>query len=147
MQKSTLMKKETEGQDWKHDWYLVDAKGKTLGRLAVTIARILMGKHKPVYTPHVDVGDYVIVVNAGQINVTGDKRTQKKYYSYSGYPGGLSERNLAQVLAQFPTRPIEVAVRTMLPKSVLGRRMFKKLKVYAGAEHPHALQSPKPLDA
>lgn len=147
MQKSTLMKRETQGKDWQHDWYLVDAKGKTLGRLAVQIARILMGKHKAVYTPHVDVGDYVIVVNAAQVRVTGDKLTQKKYYSYSGYPGGLSERNLAQVMAQHPTRPLEEAVRTMLPKSVLGRRMFKKLKVYAGAEHPHQIQTPKALEA
>jgi large subunit ribosomal protein L13 len=147
MQKSTLMKKETEGKDWKHDWYVVDAKGKTLGRLAVQIARILMGKHKPVYTPHVDVGDYVIVLNAGHVSVTGDKLVQKKYYSYSGYPGGLSERNLAQVLAQYPTRPLEEAVRLMLPKSILGRRMFKKLRVYAGNEHPHTLENPKPLDA
>jgi large subunit ribosomal protein L13 len=146
MQKSTLMKKETEGKDWNHDWYLVDAKGQTLGRLAAKIAKMLMGKHKPIYTPHVDVGDYVIVVNAGHIKVTGDKLVQKKYYSYSGYPGGLSERNLAQLVAQFPTRPIEEAVRMMLPKSVLGRRMFKKLKVYAGAQHPHQLKNPKSLD-
>ncbi len=147
MQKSTLMKKETAGKDWKHEWYVVDAKGKTLGRLAVQIARILMGKHKPVYTPHVDVGDYVIVLNAGHIHVTGNKLEQKKYYRYSGYPGGLSERNLAQLLAQHPTRPLEEAVRTMLPKSILGRRMFKKLRVYAGGEHPHTLENPKPWDA
>jgi large subunit ribosomal protein L13 len=145
-QKTTLMKRETEGTAWNHDWYLVDATDQTLGRLAVRIARVLMGKHKPTYTPHVDVGDYVIVINAGRVRVTGKKLQQKIYYHYSGYPGGLSEKKLEHLLAQRPTRPIEEAVRTMLPKSVLGRRMFKKLKVYAGADHPHQRQNPKPLE-
>jgi len=128
------------------EWFVVDAEGKTLGRLASEIARILRGKHKPNYSPSVDVGDYVIVINAEKVRVTGRKLDQKIYYRHSGYPGGLKEIRLRDMLAKHPTRVIEHAVRGMLPKNRLGRRMFKKLKVYAGPDHPHHAQRPKPLD-
>jgi len=130
----------------KREWYVVDAEGKTLGRLASKIARILMGKHKPYYTPHLDTGDFVIVVNADKIRVTGRKLDQKMYYRYSGYPGGLKSVTLRKQLATRPERVIWAAVRNMLPKNKLGRAMLKKLKVYASPEHPHAAQQPKPLD-
>lgn len=125
-----------------HSWYIVDAEGKTLGRLASQIAAVLRGKHKPIFTPHVDCGDYVIVINAEKIHVTGQRLEQKKYYRHSGYPGGLREISLADQLERFPTRPVELAVKGMLPKNKLGRKMFKKLKVYAGTEHEHAAQQP-----
>ncbi len=127
-------------------WYVVDASGQTLGRLASRIAHILRGKHKPTYSPSVDVGDYVIVINAEKVRVTGRKLDQKIYYRHSGYPGGLKQISLRDQLAKHPTRVIEAAVRGMLPRNRLGRRMFKKLKVYAGPEHPHQAQNPKPLD-
>ncbi len=130
----------------KREWYVVDATGKTLGRLAAEIATILRGKHKPQYTPHVDVGDFVIVVNAEKIAVTGRKLDQKRYYRHSGYPGGLRSVTLRQQLERHPDRVIRAAVKGMLPKNRLGRRMLKKLKVYAGPEHPHQAQQPKPLD-
>jgi large subunit ribosomal protein L13 len=126
-------------------WYVVDAQGRVLGRLAARIATILQGKHKPIYTPHVDTGDFVVVINAGKIKVTGKKLEQKEYRRYSGYPGGLHSRKLGEMLERFPTRVIEQAVRRMLPKTKLGRAMFKKLKVYAGPEHPHEAQQPAPL--
>lgn len=132
--------------DIEREWWVVDAEGQTLGRLASRIAPILRGKHKPIYTPHVDVGDYVIVVNAAKINVTGDKLDSKMYYRHSGYPGGLKERPLREQLEKFPERPLEAAVKGMLPKTKLGRAMLRKLKVYAGAEHPHAAQQPTPLE-
>jgi len=128
------------------EWYVVDASGKTLGRLATEIARILRGKHKPQYTPHVDVGDFVIVINAEKIAVTGRKLDQKRYYRHSGYPGGLHSITLRRMLEKHPERVIRLAVKGMLPKNRLGRRMLKKLKVYAGPEHPHQAQQPKPLD-
>ncbi len=128
------------------DWYVIDAEGKTLGRLAAEIARRLRGKHKPVYTPHVDTGDYIVVVNAEKVAVTGNKRSDKKYYRHSEYPGGLKETNFEKLVALHPTRPIELAVKGMLPRNPLGRAMFRKLKVYAGPEHPHAAQQPKELD-
>ncbi len=128
------------------EWYVVDASGKTLGRLATEIARILRGKHKPQYTPHVDVGDFVIVINAEKIAVTGRKLDQKRYYRHSGYPGGLRSITLRRLLEKHPERVIRLAVKGMLPKNRLGRRMLKKLKVYAGPEHPHQAQQPKPLD-
>lgn len=128
------------------EWFVLDAEGKTLGRLAVRIATILRGKHKPIYTPHVDCGDYVIVVNADKVNVTGQKLDQKMYYRHSGYPGGLSEITLRKQLQIHPERVIAAAVRGMLPKNRLGRKMFKKLKVYAGPGHPHEAQQPKPFD-
>lgn len=127
------------------EWWVVDAEGQTLGRLATQIVAILRGKHKPIYTPHVDTGDFVIVINAEKIGVTGDKLDQKTYYQYSGYPGGLKERTLRTQLQRAPERVIEAAVRGMLPKTTLGRAMFRKLKVYAGPTHPHAAQQPKPL--
>jgi len=133
-------------EDIERQWYVVDAQGKTLGRLSSEIAKVLRGKHKPIYTPHVDCGDYVIVVNAKKVWVTGRKMDQKVYYRHSGYPGGLREVRLREQLDRFPERVIESAVKGMLPKNRLGRRMFKKLKVYAGTEHPHAAQQPQPLE-
>jgi large subunit ribosomal protein L13 len=133
-------------QDIERDWYVVDAQGQTLGRLASRVATILRGKHKPIYTPHVDCGDYVIVVNAEKVHVTGQKMTQKKYYRHSGYPGGLKEVTLRDQLQKFPERVIESAVRGMLPKNRLGRRMFKKLKIYSGSSHPHEAQQPQPIE-
>jgi large subunit ribosomal protein L13 len=127
-------------------WYVVDAEGQTLGRLASNVASILKGKHKPIYSPAVDCGDFVIVLNADKINVTGRRLEQKKYYRHSLYIGGLKEVSLRDQLQQHPERVIESAVRGMLPKNALGRKMFKKLKVYAGSEHPHQAQLPQPLE-
>lgn len=128
------------------DWYVVDATGKTLGRLASEIARRLRGKHKPVYTPHVDTGDYIIVVNAEKVQVTGNKRTDKIYYHHSGYPGGIKSISFEKLLQKAPERIIERAVKGMLPKGPLGRAMYRKLKVFAGPEHKHVAQQPKPLE-
>ena len=128
------------------EWYIVDAQGQTLGRLASRIATILKGKHKPIYTPHLDCGDFVIILNADKVRVTGRKMDQKFYYRYSGYPGGLSQISLRDQLDRHPERVLQAAVRGMLPKNKLGRQMIKKLKVYAGDEHPHAAQQPKPLE-
>ena len=133
-------------QDIQRDWYVVDAQGQTLGRLATRVATILRGKHKPIFTPHVDCGDYVVIINAEKIHTTGQKMTQKKYYRHSGYPGGLREIALKDQLQKFPNRVLESAVRGMLPKNRLGRKMFHKLKVYAGPNHPHEAQQPKPLE-
>jgi len=133
-------------EEVKREWYLVDAKGKTLGRLASEIAKILRGKHKPIYTPHVDCGDYVIVINAEKIRVTGKKLDDKIYYHHSGYMGGLKAIPLRRMLEKHPERVIELAVKRMLPKNRLGRAMLKKLKVYAGEEHPHQAQKPKKLE-
>jgi large subunit ribosomal protein L13 len=129
----------------KGDWYLVDATDKTLGRLCTELARRLRGKHKPEYTPHVDTGDYLVVINAGKVRVTGDKLRQKTYHRHSSKPGHLKTITLQDQLREYPTRAIEIAVKGMLPKNPLGRAMFLKLKVYGGAEHPHAAQQPKPL--
>jgi len=126
-------------------WYVVDATGLTLGRLASEVAKILRGKNKPIFTPHADTGDYVIVVNADKITVTGKKLDQKIYYHHSEYVGGMKEATLKEKLAKAPTEVIELAVKGMLPKGPLGRRMYKKLFVYAGAEHPHAAQKPEEL--
>jgi len=136
----------TKREDVQREWYVVDAAGQTLGRLASRVAHILHGKHKPAYSPAVDVGDCVIVVNAEKIHVTGRKLDQKIYYRHTGYPGNLKRTTLRNLLQKHPTRVIELAVRGMLPKNRLGRRMFKKLKVYAGPDHPHAAQQPKPLE-
>ncbi len=130
----------------KHDWVLFDASGKVLGRLAVEIARRLRGKHKPEFTPHVDTGDYIVVVNAGKLRVTGSKVEQKTYYRHSGHPGGVYATTYGKMQARFPTRALEIAVKGMLPKGPLGYAMFKKLKVYAGSDHPHSAQQPKALD-
>jgi large subunit ribosomal protein L13 len=138
--------KSAKEQDIQRDWYVIDAQGQTLGRLATRVATILRGKNKPLYTPHLDCGDYVVVVNAEKVHVTGQKMTQKKYYRHSGYPGGLREVTLRDQLQKFPNRVIEAAVRGMLPKNRLGRQMFKKLKVYAGPNHPHQAQQPKPME-
>ena len=127
------------------EWYLLDAADKPLGRLATEIARRLRGKHKPVFTPHVDTGDYIVVINAAQVAVTGNKRTQKMYHRYSGYPGGLKSASFEKMIEKHPTRVIEIAVKGMLPKGPLGRAMFRKLRVYPGAEHRHAAQQPQPL--
>ena len=128
------------------EWYLVDAEGKTLGRLATQIADTLRGKRKPQYTPHVDTGDFVIVVNAEKIHVTGNKLDQKRYYRHSGYPGGLRSRTLREQLDRRPTEVLRVAVKGMLPKNRLARQQITKLKIYAGPEHPHEAQNPKPLE-
>ena len=130
----------------KRDWYVIDADGKTLGRLSTEIARRLRGKHKAEYTPHVDTGDYIIVTNAAKMRVTGAKALDKRYYRHSGYPGGIKETTYGKMHARFPTRPLEIAVKGMLPKGPLGYAMFKKLKVYAGGEHPHSAQQPKSLE-
>lgn len=135
-----------KASDIKRDWYVVDAAGKTLGRLASEVAKVLRGKHKPIYSPHLDTGDYVIVINADRVVVTGKKLSDKMYYHHSMYPGGLKAANLETLLERHPTRVMYFAVRGMLPKNRLGRRMIKKLKIYAGADHPHAAQQPKPLE-
>lgn len=128
------------------EWFVVDAAGQTLGRMASNIARILRGKHKAIYSPHLDVGDFVIVVNAGKIAVTGRKMDQKTYYRHTGYPGGIRSINLRDQLQRHPTHVVRDAVKGMLPKNILGRKMLKKLKVYAGSEHPHQAQGPKVLE-
>ncbi|MEL0036353.1 MAG: 50S ribosomal protein L13 [Gammaproteobacteria bacterium] len=130
----------------KRDWYVIDAEGKTLGRLATEVARRLRGKHKAEYTPHVDTGDYIIVVNAEKVTVTGNKTSDKMYYSHTGYPGGIREINFEKLQARKPEMIIEKAVKGMLPRNPLGRAMFRKLKVYAGAEHNHTAQQPQTLE-
>src|SRR6201995_3312913 len=128
------------------DWYVVDAEGQTLGRLATQIADALRGKRKPTYTPHVDTGDFVVVVNAEKIAVTGNKLRDKRYYRHSGYPGGLKSRSLADMLERRPEEVIRLAVKGMLPRNRLARKQLTKLKVYAGPEHPHAAQKPQPME-
>ena len=127
------------------EWFIVDAENKTLGRLAAELAHRLRGKHKPEYTPHVDTGDYIIVINAEKVAVTGKKRTDKIYYHHTGYVGNLKSISFAEMIERTPERVIQAAVKGMLPKNPLGRKMFSKLKVYAGATHPHAAQQPKEL--
>lgn len=130
----------------KRDWYVIDADGKTLGRMASEIARRLRGKHKAEYTPHVDTGDYIVVINAGKIRVTGNKTLDKKYYTHTEYPGGIREESFEKLVARKPERVIEIAVKGMLPHNPLGRAMLRKLKVYAGASHPHTAQQPQELN-
>ena len=130
----------------KREWYFVDASGKVLGRLAAEIARRLRGKHKPEFTPHIDTGDYIVVVNADKLRVTGRKAQQKTYYRHSGYPGGLYSTSFAKLHARHPKRVLQMAVKGMLPKGPLGYAMLKKMKVYAGASHPHTAQQPKQLE-
>ena len=132
-------------EEVEHQWYLVDAEGKVLGRLATELAKILRGKNKPIYTPHVDTGDFVIVVNAGKVALTGKKMKDKIYYHHTGYPGGIREITAEKLLAKKPTEMIWIAVKGMLPKNSLGRQMIQKLKIYAGAKHPHEAQKPVPL--
>jgi large subunit ribosomal protein L13 len=136
----------TKPADVRREWFLVDADGKTLGRLATEIARRLRGKHKPEYTPHVDTGDYIVVVNAEKIHVTGNKLKQKIYYSHTGYIGNLKSITLEKQLQKAPERVIEHAVKGMMPRNKLGRAMFKKLRVYAGSEHQQQSQQPQALD-
>jgi large subunit ribosomal protein L13 len=128
------------------EWHVVDATGKTLGRLATQIATVLRGKHKPTYTPNLDTGDFVVVVNCERVAVTGDKMDTVRYYRHSRYPGGLKSRTMREQMARFPDRVIYEAVRGMMPKTKLGRAQMKKLRVYAGPEHPHTAQQPKPLE-
>ena len=135
-----------KAEEIERNWYVVDAEGKTLGRLATEVAKILRGKHKPIYTPHVDCGDYVIIINAEKIRVTGNRLDQKIYYRHSGYIGGLKEVPLRTMLERHPERVLQLAVKGMLPKNRLGRKMFKKLKVYASPDHPHAAQKPQVLE-
>lgn len=140
----TFIAKENEVE---RKWFVVDAEGAVLGRLATEAARRLRGKHKPIYTPFVDTGDFIVVINAEKVRLTGNKLEDKVYYSHTGYPGGLRSRTAKNILTgQFPERVIENAIRGMLPKNKLGRQMFRKLKVYQGAEHPHAAQKPEQLD-
>jgi len=127
------------------DWYVIDAEGKTLGRMAVVIADHLRGKNKPEFTPHVDTGDYIVVINAEKVHVTGNKAKNKMYHSHTGYPGGLKSISFEKLVEKAPERTIQSAVKGMLPKGPLGNAMFKKLKVYAGTEHPHTAQQPKEL--
>lgn len=129
----------------KRDWYVLDAEGLTLGRLATEVASRLRGKHKPEYTPHVDTGDYIVIVNAEKVNVTGNKAQDKIYYSHSGFPGGIKSITFDKLIQRAPERVIESAVKGMLPKNPLGRAMYRKLKVYKGAAHPHAAQQPQEL--
>ena len=133
-------------QDVDHAWYVVDAENQILGRLATEIASRLRGKHKPEYTPHVDTGDYIVVVNADKVRVTGSKFEDKMYYRHSGYPGGIKSMSFKDMQARHPERVVEKAVKGMLPRNPLGRAMFRKLKVYAGAEHPHSAQQPETLE-
>ena len=126
-------------------WYLIDAEGQTLGRLATEVARRLRGKHKTEYTPHVDTGDYIVVVNAEKVRVTGRKASDKTYYRHTGHPGGLKEATFTQMIERSPAKVIELAVKGMLPRNPLGRAMYRKLKVYAGQEHPHDAQQPETL--
>jgi large subunit ribosomal protein L13 len=129
-----------------HHWYLVDAEGKVLGRLAAGVARVLKGKHKPTYTPHTDTGDFIVVVNAGKVSLTGRKLKDKIYYHYTGYPGGIKAMSAEKLLAKKPTEMVRTAVKGMLPKTSLGRQMLQKLKVYAGPDHPHKAQKPVSLE-
>jgi large subunit ribosomal protein L13 len=132
--------------DRQRDWLLVDATGQTLGRLATQIADALRGKRKPAYTPHIDTGDFVIVINAERISVTGNKLRDKRYHRHSGYPGGLRSRSLAEMLERRPEEVLRLAVKGMLPRNRLGRKQLTKLKIYAGPEHPHAAQQPRPME-
>jgi large subunit ribosomal protein L13 len=132
--------------DIKQDWYIVDAEGVVLGRLASQVAQILRGKHKPIFTPHIDTGDFVIVINAEKVRLTGTKEEKKSYFHHTGYPGGVRVRSYNEMMAKYPERVIEKAVKGMIPHNRLGRQILKKLKVYAGADHPHAAQQPKPLE-
>ncbi len=133
-------------KDIERRWWTVDADGQILGRLATSVARLLMGKHKPTFTPFLDVGDHVVIINAEKIVLTGNKLDDKKYYRYSGYPGGLRETNPRRLLEEHPERVLEFAVKGMLPKGPLGRDMYRKLRVYAGSEHPHTAQQPEPYE-
>jgi len=146
MQRTYVAKNEQIGDSWDRKWYVVNADGKRLGRIASEIATILQGKHKPIYTPHVDTGDYVVVINAERVGLSGQKWDQKLYQRHSGWIGGLKEIPYRRLIQRRPTLPLREAVRRMLPKTKLGRRMLRKLKVYAGPEHPHRAQNPTELE-
>ncbi len=146
MQRTFVAKNQEMGTSWNRDWYVVNADGKGLGRMATEIATILQGKHKPIYTPHVDTGDYVIVINAERIALTGQKWDDKLYQRHTGHIGGLKEISYRKLIQRHPTLPVREAVRRMLPKSNLGRQMLRKLKIYAGPVHPHSAQEPKDLE-
>lgn len=133
-------------KDVDRKWYIVDAEGKNLGRVAARVAYVLRGKNKPYYTPHQEIGDYVIIINAGKIEVTGRKRQRKLYYHHSGYPGGMKVENFEKAIGRRPTFPMEHAIRGMLPNNRMGRKLFKNVKVYADERHPHAAQKPEPLE-
>ncbi len=145
MQRTFVAKNQEMGASWDREWYVVNADGKRLGRIATEIATILQGKHKPIYTPHVDTGDYVIVINAERIVLTGQKWDDKLYQRHTGYMGGLKEMSYRKLIQRHPTLPVREAVRRMLPKSTLGRQMLRKLKIYSGPVHPHTAQEPKEL--
>ena len=145
-QRTYVAKNEEVGTEWNRDWYVVNADGKRLGRLATEVATILKGKHKPIYTPHVDTGDYVVIINAERVALTGQKWDQKLYQRHTGYIGGLKEMTYRRLIERRPTLPVREAIRRMLPKSNIGRRMLRKVKIYAGPVHPHAAQSPKELE-
>lgn len=142
MKNSYMQKKE----DVKRNWYVIDAEGLTLGRLATKVATVLRGKHKPTFTPHIDCGDFVIVVNASKVNLTGDKLDKKIYYNHSGYTGGLRERTARTMKEQYPVEMVERAIKGMLPKGRLGRQMYRKLFVYADSQHPHMAQKPEKME-
>ncbi len=142
MKNSYMQKKE----EVVRNWYVIDAEGISLGRLAAKVSNVLQGKHKPTYTPHVDCGDNVIVINAEKVNLTGNKLNDKMYYNHSGYTGGLRERTAKEMIEKYPVEMVERAVKGMLPKTRLGRQMYKKLFVYAGSEHPHAAQQPEVME-
>lgn len=133
-------------KDVERKWWLVDAEGQTLGRLASRITTVLRGKHKPIYAPHMETGDYVVVVNAGKVKITGNKRTQKVYHRHSGYPGGLKTEVLGKLMTTKPTFALEHAIKGMLPRGKMGRKIFKNVKIYAGEEHPHEAQKPEKLE-
>ena len=145
MQRTYVAKNEEAGKAWNRDWYVVNADGKHLGRLASEVATILQGKHKPIYTPHVDTGDYVVIINASKVALTGNKWNQKLYQRHSGYIGGLKEMTYRQLIKRRPNLPVREAVRRMLPKNTLGHHMIHKLKIYSGPTHPHSAQSPKEI--
>lgn len=130
----------------KKNWHIIDAEGQVLGRVAVEAAKLIRGKHKPQYTPYLDCGDHVIVINAAKARVTGNKMVQKKYYRHSGYPGGLSEANYGEIVERFPERAMTLAIKGMLPHNRLGRKLCTNFRVYAGADHPHVAQNPKPFE-
>jgi large subunit ribosomal protein L13 len=132
-------------KDVEKKWYIIDAAGKRLGRLAVKVATILRGKHKPIFSPHMDNGDYVIVINAEKVQLTGRKRTEKVYYRHSGYPGGLKSESFSKIIQRKPTFPVEHAIKGMLPKGPLGRKLFTHVKIYSGGDHPHKSQKPEEL--
>lgn len=146
MKTKSIRKEDMENGTYPRNWWIVDGEGKTLGRIATTISKVLRGKHKPIYTPHVDTGDFVVVVNAEKVKLTGKKMQDKIYYHHTGYPGGLKSARAEELLAKKPTELVYKAVKGMMPKNALNRTSLNKLKIYSGTKHPHAAQNPQPLD-